>query len=44
MTKKSYKPAPPGYKWIFRPYFVHPKTGNRVYPKKGRVFPLLVKA
>lgn len=35
--------VPPGYKLVFRPYFVHKKSGKRVYPRNGRVFPLLVK-
>lgn len=34
--------TPPGYKWIFRPYVVDPKTGKRRYPVNARVFKLLV--
>lgn len=37
-----YKKPPPGKKLIFRPYFTDPKTGRRVYPKNGRVFPMWV--
>jgi hypothetical protein len=33
----------PGYHLIFRPWYVHPKTGRRVYPRSGRVFPIWVK-
>ena len=36
-------PAPPGYKWIFRPYFRHWRSGKLVYPKKGRYFRFLVR-
>lgn len=35
--------TPPGYKWIFRPYIVDPRTGHRRYPKHARFFKLLVK-
>lgn len=35
-------PIPPGYKLIFRPY-ITTKDGKRVYPKSGKVFPILVK-
>lgn len=29
---------------IFRRYYVHPKTGEKVYPKSGSVFPIWVDA
>ena len=35
------KPIPPGYRLIFRRYIV--KNGKKIYPKNGRVFPILVK-
>jgi hypothetical protein len=28
---------------IFRPWIRHPKTGEKVYPRKGKVFPIKVK-
>jgi hypothetical protein len=28
---------------IFRPWYIHPKTGERVYPRSGRVFPIKVR-
>lgn len=31
-----------GKKLIFRPWYVHPKSGKRVYPKSGGVFPFWV--
>lgn len=31
--------APPGYKWIFRPWKTDPNTGTRIYPKAGTIFP-----
>jgi len=31
-----------GKRLIFRPYYIHPKTGKVVYPKRGRVFPMWV--
>jgi hypothetical protein len=36
-------PAPPGYKWVFTPYFVHYRTGKKVYPKKAKAFRFLVR-
>ncbi len=30
------------FKWVFRPYYIHPKTGKKVYPKKAKVFRFLV--
>lgn len=27
---------------IFRPWITHPKTGKRIYPKRGKVFPIRV--
>lgn len=38
-----YEEAPPGFKWIFRPWITDPKTGFRRYPKRSRFFKLLVK-
>lgn len=32
----------PGKVLIFRRYYVHPKTGEKVYPKTGNVFPIWV--
>lgn len=31
-----------GKKLIFRRYYVHPDTGEKVYPKSGNVFPIWV--
>ena len=28
---------------IFRKYYVHPVTGERVYPKNGKVFPIKIR-
>ena len=39
--RKDRQPIPPGYKLIFRRFIV--KEGKRIYPKKGKVFPILVK-
>jgi hypothetical protein len=36
-------PAPPGYRWVFTPYYRHYRTGQLVYPKKARFFCFLVK-
>ena len=36
--------VPRGYVLIFRPYYLHRATKKRVYPKNGRVFPMLVRA
>ena len=36
------QPEKKGKKVIFRPYITDPKTGKRRYPKKGKVFPILV--
>lgn len=33
----------PGYRLIFRPWKIDPKTGERIYPKSGKVFPMWVK-
>lgn len=33
----------PGHRLIFRPWIKHPKTGRRVYPKRGRFFPIWIK-
>jgi len=35
---------PAGKKLIFRPWITNPKTGERIYPKRGRFFHLLVDA
>ncbi|TYP94880.1 hypothetical protein LX73_0171 [Fodinibius salinus] len=32
----------PGKKLIFRAYYVHPETGEKIYPKNGNVFPIWV--
>jgi hypothetical protein len=34
--------VPPGYRLIFRPWFVT-RSGKRVVPRSGRVFPMLVR-
>lgn len=34
----------PGKRLIFRRYYVHPKTGKKVYPKSGKVFPIWIDA
>lgn len=36
-------PIPPGFEIIFRPWKTDPKTGRRIYPRKARVFKMLVK-
>lgn len=36
-------PAPPGYRWVFTPYFRHYRTGQLVYRKDGKCFCFLVK-
>jgi hypothetical protein len=33
---------PQGKKLIFRPWITHPKTGDKIYPKKGKFFPIWV--
>ena len=33
MAKKALPPAPPGYRWVFRPWRTDPKTGQRVYAR-----------
>lgn len=35
-------PPPAGFKWIFRPWVRDPKTGRVRYPRKSKVFVLLV--
>jgi len=42
MGRARKKPPPPGFKWIFRPYRLNPKTGRLEYPHNGRVFRMLV--
>jgi hypothetical protein len=39
----NYKSPRPGHILIFRPWVTDPKTGQRRYPKHGKVFPLWVK-
>ena len=34
----------PGKILIFRRYYIHPDTGEIVYPKSGKAFPILVDA
>jgi hypothetical protein len=34
----------PGYVLIFRPWIIHPVTKRVIYPKRGKVFPIWVKA
>lgn len=34
----------PGYVLIFRPWIIHPVTKQVIYPKRGKVFPIWVKA
>lgn len=44
MTQPTLFPMPPrDGVLIFRPWITCPKTGKRIYPKRGRVFPLWVK-
>ena len=31
------------YTTIFRPWIRHPKTGKKIFPRKGKVFPIRVK-
>jgi hypothetical protein len=33
----------PGHRLIFRPWIIHPKTKQRIYPKRGRFFPIWIK-
>ncbi len=35
--------APKGFRWVFCPYFVHYRTGKKVYPKKSKYFAFLVR-
>ncbi len=42
-SRKPPFPAPPGYRWIFRPWFRHWRTGKKVYPKRAKVFAFLVR-
>ena len=46
MHKQLMLPLPPpaGKKLIFRPWITDRKTGARIYPKTGKVFPLWVDA
>jgi len=34
--------GPGGGHLIFRPWFIHAKTGKKIYPKSGKVFPIWV--
>ena len=36
-------PPPPGYRWVFTPYYRHHRMRQLVYPKKARFFCFLVK-
>lgn len=36
--------APAGCAWIFRPWVTDSQAGQRRYPRRGRVFQMLVKA
>jgi len=36
-------PIPPGFEIVFRPWKIDPKTGRKIYPKRARVFRMLVK-
>ena len=44
MSKKTLPPAPAGYRYVFRPWRLCPKTGQRLYAKSYgfRAWPLLV--
>ena len=35
--------APPGYRWVFCKWFIHYRTGERVYPKTAECFCFLVR-
>ncbi|WP_199738750.1 hypothetical protein [Corallococcus sp. CA054B] len=39
---RKHEPAPPGYRYVFRRWKTDEKTGRRVYPKKAKVFRMLV--
>lgn len=41
--KRPEKPAPPGFRWVYCPFYVHYITKQRVYPKKSRFFRFLVR-
>lgn len=43
MTKR-YTPAPPGYRYVFRPWRTCPKTGDKLYAKAFgiRAWPILI--
>lgn len=38
------QPPRPGMKLIFRPWVINKKTGQRIYPKKGKFFAFWVDA
>jgi len=43
VAKPNLPPAPPGFHWIFRPYFRHRITKQIIYPKRGKVIAMLVR-
>lgn len=42
--KKAVPPPPPGYRYVFRPWRVDPKTGSRIYASSYglKAWPILV--
>jgi hypothetical protein len=36
-------PIPAGYEVIYRPWRIDPRTGRKIYPRRSRVFRMLVK-
>lgn len=44
MRKPRADAPPPGYEYVFVRWFRHAVSKRLVYPKKGRVFRLLVKS
>lgn len=44
MTKHGLPPAPPGKRYIFRPWKTDPKTGERIHASRygKRAWPILV--
>lgn len=46
MTKHKLPPAPPGYRYIFRPWRKDPKTGKTLYASSYglKAWPILVPA
>jgi hypothetical protein len=43
MAYRSRRSAPLGYEVIYRPWVTNRRTGRRIYPKRARVFSLLVR-